>query len=327
MKGRMGNIWADMLEMARPMLLPFHPGRHSEKTKAQMAVGLVSIVWGTTWLVSARGVSGMPALQMSGIRHLIGGGLYILYFLSRQWKWPTPSEWLRFTWMAFLMFVMSNGLSTWSVQYIPSGLGAVIGALSPIWIAIFSLLLFRESQMNLTTSLGLLLGFGGVALIFSDYLEDIFRTQFSLGILFGMIAAIAWAIGTLLTVRHAARMDPYYSLGWQMFISGGMLTAIAQGSGQHIPLRDIPAISWYAIAYLVVLGSIITFAAFIYSLKRLPPAQASVYAYINPIVAVLIGAWLNNERLNASTGIGTLVTLAGVFLVNTGFKKAVTPSS
>jgi drug/metabolite transporter (DMT)-like permease len=323
MRERFGNIWADMLESARSMLQPFDPGRHSERSKALMAVGLVSVMWGTTWLVSARGVSGMPALQMSGIRHLIGGGIYIAYFLSRDFRWPKPAEWLRFTWMAVLMFVMSNGLSTWSVQYIPSGLGSVIGALSPIWIAIFSLFMFRGSRLNPTTSIGLLLGFGGVALIFSDYLGDIFQSRFYLGILFGMIAAMTWAIGTLLTVRHAERMDPYYSVGWQMFISGIILTVLAQLSGHHIPIAEIPAISWLAIAYLVVLGSMVTFAAFIYSLKRLPPAQASVYAYINPVVAVLIGAWLNGERLNVSIGIGTLVTLLGVYLVNTGFKKNV----
>lgn len=321
MRERFGNIWADMLESARTMLQPFDPGRHSERSKALMAVGLVSVMWGTTWLVSARGVSGMPALQMSGIRHLIGGGVYIAYFMSREFRWPKPAEWIRFTWMAVLMFVMSNGLSTWSVQYIPSGLGSVIGALSPIWIAVFSLFLYRESRLNATTALGLLLGFGGVALIFSDYLEDIFRSQFALGILFGMVAAMTWAIGTLLTVRHAARMDPYYSIGWQMFISGVILTGLAEVTGNTIPIREIPAVSWYAIAYLVVLGSMVTFAAFIYSLRRLPPAQASVYAYINPIVAVLIGAWLNGERLNASIGIGTLVTLVGVYLVNTGFKR------
>lgn len=326
MRERFGNIWADMLESARTMLQPFDPGRHSERSKALMAVGLVSVMWGTTWLVSARGVAGMPALQMSGIRHLIGGGIYIAYFLSRDFRWPKPAEWLRFTWMAILMFVMSNGLSTWSVQYIPSGLGSVIGALSPIWIAIFSLFMFRGSRLNPTTSIGLILGFGGVALIFSDYLEVILQSRFSLGILFGMIAAMTWAIGTLLTVRHAERMDPYYSIGWQMFISGLILTTLAQLTGQHIPIAEIPAVSWYAIAYLVVLGSIVTFAAFIYSLKRLPPAQASVYAYINPVVAVLIGAWLNGERLNASIGIGTLVTLLGVYLVNTGFKKNVPDS-
>lgn len=321
MRVRFDNAWAEMLESARGLLQPFDPARHTERTKALMAVGLVSVMWGTTWLVSARGVSGMPALQMSGIRHIIGGGIYIAYFRARGLRWPKPVEWVRFTWMAVLMFVMSNGFSTWSVQYIPSGLGSVIGALSPIWIAVFSLVLYRESHLNATTALGLLLGFGGVALIFSDYLDDIFRSSFALGILLGMVAAMTWAVGTLLTVRHATRMDPYYSIGWQMFISGAILTGIAEASGQNIPLRDIPAVSWYAIAYLVVLGSMVTFAAFIYSLRRLPPAQASVYAYINPIVAVGIGAWLNSERLNASIGIGTLVTLSGVYLVNTGFKR------
>jgi drug/metabolite transporter (DMT)-like permease len=97
---------------------------------------------------------------------------------------------------------------------------------------------------------------------------------------------------------------------------------MAWATGHRIPLAEIPAVSWYAIAYLVVVGSIITFAAFIYSLKRLPAAQASVYAYINPIVAVAIGSFMNDEKFNSVIAGGTAVTLLGVYLVNTGFKKS-----
>jgi drug/metabolite transporter (DMT)-like permease len=107
-----------------------------------------------------------------------------------------------------------------------------------------------------------------------------------------------------------------------MFLSGVILTAVSYITGKQIPLSDIPMPAWYSIAYLVIIGSIITFAAFIYALKRLPPAQASIYAYINPIVAVIIGAILNHEKLNLLIAGGTMVTLIGVYLVNTGFKKS-----
>jgi drug/metabolite transporter (DMT)-like permease len=137
----------------------------------------------------------------------------------------------------------------------------------------------------------------------------------------GVVATMAWGLGTIYTVKHAQTLNPYYSLGWQMLISGIILTAIAFFSGEFVALPNVPQTAWLAILYLVVVGSIITFAAFIYSLKRLPAAQASVYAYINPIVAVIIGAILNKEKLNAWIAVGTVITLIGVFLVNTGFRK------
>ena len=322
MKTRVKNLFDDLLDTLKTSLHPLDPNRHSERTKALVAVGLVSFLWGTTWLASKKGVEHMPALQMAGIRQLAGGGVYVLYFSMKGHKWPSWNQLLRFTWMSVLMFVVSNGFSTWSVQYIPSGLGAVIGAIAPIWIAIFSLFLFKDTRMNPTTAIGLLLGFGGIVIIFSDYLEALFNSDFALGIVLGIIATMTWALGTLLTVRHAKDVDPYYGIGWQMLLSGVILTALAWATGQRMPVADIPAESWYSIAYLVVVGSIVTFAAFIYALKRLPAAQASVYAYINPIVAVAIGSLLNQERLNLLIAGGTLVTLLGVYLVNTGFRKS-----
>ena len=315
------NFFDYLLNSTRSSLKPLNPARHSEKTRALLAVALVSFFWGTTWLASKKGVEHMPALQLAGIRQLVGGGLYVLFFAVRGFKWPNLAQLIRFTWMSVLMFVVSNGFSTWSVQYIPSGLGAVIGAIAPIWIAIFSLAMFKDTRLNVTTTVGLVLGFSGILIIFYDYLDALFNSSFFLGIILGIIATMTWALGTLFTVKHAKDLDPYYSIGWQMFLSGIILTAIAWITGQHIPVATIPLPAWLSIAYLVIIGSIITFAAFIYALKRLPAAQASVYAYINPIVAVIIGAILNHEKLNGWIAGGTLVTLAGVYLVNTGFKK------
>jgi len=312
----------DIFDSVKTTIKPLHPKNQSEKTRALIALGLVSFFWGTTWLASKKGVQEMPGLQLAGIRQLIGGAVYTIYFLFKGYKFPNRQQLFQFIWMGILMFVISNGFTTWSLQYIPSGLGAVIGAMAPIWIAIFSVMFFRETKLNLTTILGLLLGFGGIVIIFSDYIEALFNSKFALGVILGIIATMTWAIGTLYTVKHARDLNAYYSLGWQMFLSGVILTAAAWISGQHVPLSQTTHVTWLSIAYLVIVGSIITFAAFIYSLKRLPPAQASIYAYINPIVAVIVGSLLNNEKLNIIIAIGTLVTIMGVYLVNTGFKKA-----
>jgi drug/metabolite transporter (DMT)-like permease len=312
----------DIYDTVKTTVQPLHPKNQSEKTRALVALGLVSFFWGTTWLASKKGVEEMPGLQLAGIRQLLGGSVYTIYFLLKGYKFPNGQQLFQFIWMGILMFVISNGFTTWSLQYIPSGLGAVIGAMAPIWIAIFSVIFFRETKLNLTTVIGLLLGFGGIVIIFSDYIEALFNSKFALGVILGIIATMTWAIGTLYTVKHARDLNAYYSLGWQMFLSGLILTGAAWITGQHVPLAQTTHVTWLSIAYLVIVGSIITFAAFLYSLKRLPPAQASIYAYINPIVAVIIGSILNNEKLNIIIAAGTLVTILGVYLVNTGFKKA-----
>ena len=219
------------------------------------------------------------------------------------------------------MFGISNGFNTWSVKFIPSGLGAVLGALSPLWIAIFSSLLFKDTRLNATTVIGLILGLGGTCLIFYDYLGDMLNPSFYPGIILGVTASMTWAFGTIYTVRHARNVDPYYSLGWQMFLSGIILLMVSYFVGQYKPFSQVDYRAWYALIYLVLVGSVLTNASFIYALKRLPATQVSIYAYVNPIVAVAIGALLNHEKITIVIGLGTLVTIGGIYLVNTGFKK------
>jgi drug/metabolite transporter (DMT)-like permease len=300
----------------------FNPKRHSERTKALLALGLVSFFWGTTWLASKRGVKYVPALQLSGMRHLIGGSLYVLYFFIKGYKFPTKQQFFQIFWMSIVMFVLSNGLSTWSVAYLPSGLSAVIGSITPVWIALFSVFLFRESKLNTITIIGLIVGFAGILVIFSDYINTIFNSGYLIGIILGTIATMTWALGTLYTVKHAKDLNAYFSLGWQMFLSGIMLNVISLVIGNFKPLNQIPLEAYLSVGYLVVIGSIITFGAFIYAIKRLPPAQSSIYAYINPIVAVIIGALLNNEELTIPIIVGTLVTLLGVYFVNMGIRRS-----
>lgn len=312
----------DLYETVRNTIQPLHPKNQTEKTKAFFCLGLVSFFWGTTWLASKIGVHDMPGIQLAGIRQLLGGSIYTIYFFLKGYKLPNRKQFFQFIWMSLLMFVISNGFSTWSLQFIPSGLGAVIGAMAPLWIALFSVLFFREGKMNTMTIIGLLLGFGGILIIFSDYLEALFNSSFSLGVILGIIATMTWGLGTLYTVKHSKDLNAYYSLGWQMLLSGVLLTIASRATGQYIPIANATPATWGAIAYLVIIGSIFSFGAFIYALKRLPPAQSSIYAYINPIVAVIIGSILNNEKLNMIIALGTGVTIFGVYLVNTGFKKA-----
>lgn len=287
------------------------------------AVALVCILWGTTWMASKVGVKHMPALQLSGLRHLIGGGMYVLYFGLFRKMWPQKDQIWQIIWMSVIMFVLSNGLSVLSIVYMPSGLGAVVGAITPIWVVLFSYLIFKRIQFKKQTIVGILLGFTGVVITFYDFVENIMNSDFSLGIIYGLIASMTWALATLLTVKHAQKMDPYFSLGWQMFVSGLILNTYSYVQGDFVSYAQLPTEAWLSVLYLVIIGSVIAFGAYIYALKRLPATLVSIHSYVNPIVAVLIGDWLLHEPLTLFVIMGTLVTLVGVYLVNRSFRRRI----
>lgn len=290
------------------------------KGKALLALSLVCFFWGTTWIASRQGVQHMPAIQLAGIRQFLGGILYVGFFLSKGRALPRGREWGPVLVLSFLNFFLSNGLSTWGVKYISAGLGAIIGAIFPLWLVIIGLF-SAKSKMPAKAVIGLLLGFGGVCVIFYEHLHDFFNADFRLGILLSLAATLSWAFGTLYTKQQAVEFNPYFSLGLQMVISGIAMYGIAAGTGYSIPIAEIPWQSWLSIGYLVVFGSVLSFAAYLYALQNLPTAQASIYAYINPVVAVLIGSLFFNEEFTAYIALGGIITLIGVYMVNEAFKR------
>lgn len=290
-------------------------GDHSQRTKALFALAVVCFFWGTTWIASRQAVLHMPALQMAGIRQFIGGTCFVLFFLARRASWPRGEEWKNILVLSLLNFVLSNGLSTWGVKYISAGLGAIIGAIFPLWLLIIGLFT-NKAKLKPKAIFGLVVGFAGVCIIFTEHLHDLLNPLFQFGILISVISTWTWAFGTLYTKKHAASFNPYFSLGLQMLISGTALFSVSHATGNAIGLAEIPWQSWTAIAFLTVFSSIITFIAYIYALQHLPVEQVSLYAYINPIVAVVLGWLLFDEKLTVIIVSGVLVTLYGVFLVN-----------
>ncbi|WP_313806247.1 EamA family transporter [Flavobacterium sp.] len=279
----------------------------------------VSFFWGTTWLASKEGVKHMPALQLAAIRQFIAAGIYIAYFLYKKEVWPKGRQWKTIIILSILNFVLSNGLSTWGVKFISSGLGAIIGAMFPLWIVIINF--FKGERISKWAIIGMVISFGGVCLIFYDYLADFLKPDFQFGIFLSVLATLTWAFGSLYTKKKAASFNPYFSLGLQMLLSSILLFAYSGATSSSVPLTEIPSESWWSIAYLVVFGSVFTFIAFIYALQHLPAEVSSVYAYINPIVAVVLGSFIFEEPLTIMIGIGGLVTLIGLFLVNKAIRK------
>ena len=294
--------------------------KYSVRTKALVSLALVCILWGTTWIASKEGVKHMPPLQMAGVRQLVAGSLYILFFLSRGISWPKGREWYAVGILAFLNILCSNGLTTWGIKYISAGLGAIIAATFPLWMVVIGL--FTSAKRIAPNALkGFILGFAGICVIFYEHLHDFFNPDFLFGICISLTAAWTWAFGTLYTKQQAKSFNPYFSLGLQMFISGIVLTVVSEGSGKTIPIAAIPWQSWAAIAYLVVLGSVVAFAAYLYALQHLSVELTSVYAYINPVVAVILGAILFGEKLTIFIVAGGAVALYGVYMINNALKK------
>lgn len=294
----------------------------NERAKGYAALTVTSIVWGTTWVVSKIGVTAIPALQMSAIRLFIAGSLFVSYFIFIK-KFPVPTL-RQFRWigiLAFFMFVLANGFSTWGLQYIPTGFSALIGALYPLSVVLIEKFFFRGKPLNLLTYVGLLLGIGGVAIVFYENAFHQHGPHFVLGITLALIAMLSWSFGSIFLLHNRSNLNPYYGTGWQMLISSFMLFAWISISGQHVPFSEIPLKAWLAIFYLVIFGSVIAFAAFIFSMKRLAPALASLYAYINPLVAMLLASVLLDEKLTLYMLWGSVVTLTGVFLVNYSIRR------
>lgn len=298
------------------------------RVKAIFCLAMVCIFWGTTWIASKEGVRYMPPLQLAGIRQFLGGLCYVLFFIYKGEKWPSRKQWQSIVILSFLNFIIANGLSTWGVKFISAGLGAIIGAIFPLWLVVIGLFSSKSKIPN-RAIVGLLLGFGGVCIIFYEHLHNFLIADFRFGIFVSIIATWGWAFGTIYTKKHAAKFNPYFSIGLQMLIAGTALMASSYNSGNAIPLTDMAWQSGVAIAYLVVVGSIISFIAYLYALQNLRTEQVSLYAYINPIVAVLLGWLIFSESLTIFIAVGGLVTLAGVYVVNKAYKVPVstTPAS
>lgn len=290
------------------------------KQKAYIALFVVCIVWGLSWVGTKEAVRDMPPIQMVAVRQIIAGLAYVLFFIFRGSALPKGKEWWPIILLSALNFMISNGLATWGVKLTTAGLSSILGAIFPIWLVLI-LTLRGGSKIPSAAWLGILLGFAGVCIIFYDHLLELFNPGFQLGVLLGLMAALAWAFGTIYTKEFAISFNPYHSIGWQMLISGICLTLIAQISGNVIPLSEVTLYTWGAIAFLVIVSSIIAFVAYLYALQKLPTSLVSIYAYINPIVAVITGSILINERMTLLMMFGAIVTLTGVYIVNKALRK------
>ena len=168
---------------------------------------------------------------------------------------------------------------------------------------------------------GFVTGFVGIMIIFYDYLGQLQNKSFLFGVVLSLISVLSWSFGTVYTSRNKSSVGVLYNVGLQMLIAGIIMLTICAITGKYINLSNAASESWWALLYLVVFGSLLAYSAYVFAISKLPPTLVSIYAYINPVVAVVFGWLLLAEKMNANMILGTVITITGVYLVNREFKK------
>ncbi len=295
-----------------------------ELRKAYIALGLVSFFWGTTYIAARIGAQHMPGLFVAGVRQFLSGLILVSFFLIKGYKLPGWKVLRTISIQGIFLLCIANGLLTWSVEYISGGLAAIIAALVPLFIALFTIWLSRCAKITRVMLIGLIIGLAGVITIFYDYIGQLQSRSFVVGILLAFLSVLSWSFGTVYTAKHKLKIDILFSVGLQMLIAGILMLIICGITGKYINLATAGQSSWLALTYLIVFGSLLAYSAYVFAISKLPATQVSVYAYINPIVAVVLGWLLLAEKMNVVMLVGMLITLGGVYIVNQESKKIIT---
>jgi len=292
-----------------------------ESKRAYLALGIVSFFWGTTYIASRIGVQHIPGLFISGLRQFVSGLILVCFFLAKGYSLPGWKVLKKISLQGILLLCVANGLLTWSLEYINSGLAAIIAALVPLFITLFTLWLSRCTKISKWMIAGLLTGLLGVIIIFYDYPGQLHNKSFLIGVILALLSTLSWSFGTVYTSKQKLPVDILFSVGLQMLIAGIIMLVVCGLTGKYVNLADAGYNSLYALAYLVVFGSLLTYSAYVFAITKLPPALVSIYAYINPIVAVGLGWLLLQEKMNVNMILGTGIVLCGVWVVNRESRK------
>lgn len=272
-----------------------------------IALLAVYVIWGSTYLAIHFALEGgFTPFLLGSLRFLLAGGLMFVVLRWRGVAAPTRAQWRNLWVMGGLLLALGNGMVNYAEQTVSSGLTAVAVASSPIWMGIFALL--RGERPSRMEWLGIAVGFVGVMWLNIDGM----RGGSVAGLLALLFAALAWAYGSIWS-RGRDLPSPFMTAAGQMLCGSVLMLGIALISAERMAMPDARGLA--AFFYLVFFGSIIGFSAYIWLLQHVRPALAGSYAYVNPAIAVMLGAWLAGERARASELGAMLVILAGVVVI------------
>jgi drug/metabolite transporter (DMT)-like permease len=290
---------------------------HRPAWKTLLAFGIIYIVWGTTYLAIRVGVREVPPFLLAGMRFFIAGGILYGWTIAKGERSPTARQWLSACFIAILIFVFDYGLLFWAEQRVPSGVAAVMLATIPVFIAFSEIIFLGTQKLTLRLGLALLIGIGGVAVLMSRSLNLSGAPIDKKGAIALIVASISWSLGSVLTRKVTLPPSKVMSSGVQM-LAGGVflvLAAAALGEFRGFHPSEVSRGAWFALLYLIVAGSIIGFTAYVWLIHHESPTKVGTYAYVNPVVAVLVGYFLGGEALGLRTILGTLFVLTSVVVI------------
>jgi len=297
---------------------PAKPALHSPLVLVVLAFLAIHLVWGSTYLAIRFAVETVPPFIAVGVRQFTAGSLLLLWCLIKGER-PTWRQWRASAIIGVFFFLIGHGTLHWAEQRVPSGLCAVVIASEPIWVFLASAAAERKWRMNATLFGGLVLGLVGVGLLFQG---ETLRS--APGVLFAAVAvllgAISWSIGIVYSRRSHLSGNPVL-LSAMSLVSGGAMLLLASalfGEWGRVSWAAISPRSLWALAYLIVFGSIVAFTAYNWLLERYSPTLVATHTYVNPVVAVLLGWWLAGEKVTLTMGVAAAMILAAILLVERG---------
>lgn len=292
--------------------------------KAFAALLIVCFFWGTTYLALRIGVKDFPPFLFSGIRQVIAGFLLItILFFFKKLEKVTFKDVIKQVLPGILLITLGNGIIGWSELYIPSGLAALIVSVIPIYIVAINILTGKEQKkLNAKVILGFLLGCAGIILIFKDNLSDLAKPEYLWSIIAAFGASLFWAFGSVY-MKHTTFNTNAYTNASIQFTSGGIgLMFLSLLFDDYDQLSHVTSESIWALVYLTLIGSLLTYLAYLYAIQYLPIIMVSTYAYVNPIIAIILGVIILNEKITWTTVLALVTTLYGVYLINSGYRTA-----
>ena len=285
-------------------------------TLAYLAFATVCIIWGTTYFAITIALETVPVLLVAGLRWMFAGVVLSALILATGRGLPRPALWGPLLLLGFLMNVMGNGLVVYAQQHVASGLTAVLIATTPFWQALLERMLPGGERFSPRALAGLGLGFGGIVILVWPEMTNggAGGRAFIGGVLAIQLACIGWVIGTSYAKRHELGDNPFRSTALQMVFSGIMLLGAATAHGDWAQLSFTPR-TLAALAYLSIAGSLVAYSAYIYAIQHLPLQLVSLYAYINPMIAVALGTLLLSEPFSPRIALAAAFVLAGTWIV------------
>ena len=305
-----------------------HAATQPRAWKILLAFAVVYFVWGSTYLAIRIGVREVPPFLLAGVRFLVAGVVLYGWMRLKGTPSPTAREWGAASLLAVLIFVLDYGLVFWSERRVPSGITAVMMATIPVFMALAEIVFLRTQRLTWRLALALVVGMGGVAVLvgrsgLSERMNLGGAPVDTAGACALIVGAIAWSVAASLSRRLPSPSSKVMSSGAQMLAGGVLLTLTSAllGEFRGFHVQAVSRSAWLALAYLIMAGSIVAFTAYVWLIHHESPTKVGTYAYVNPVVAVVLGYFLGGEALGLRTILGTVLVLVSVVVITTGPAK------